>query len=398
MASDLVKKLDSVERADFESDSDRFAVKEAARRLLSRLETPFEQGWAIDFENPGLIAGLQMVQDLGIWTQWTEADKQRPGSRRTLDELLGWATAACEPDLLRRLLRHIAALHLLEEVDVDTWKPTPFSLHMGAKETYVGDIVKAGLDHAIPCGNNLARFLRKNQYKEPLDIPSFDNYRDVFGDDFFTYVQAHPEAGGSFQGVMTALTHYKMIWTDVYDTKPLVAGADLSKPLFVDVGGAQGLDTQSLLDRHPDLPANVGLIVQDLPEVITTHSKESLDSRIRKMAHDFFQPQPVVGARAYFFHSVPHDWPDADVARMLAQIKSVMTPGYSKLLIYEVVLPARGATHLMTTLDLALMSCTSGLERTEGAWRGLLDAEGFKIVSISRHPRAVESVIEVEVA
>ena len=100
------------------------------------------------------------------------------------------------------------------------------------------------LDHSIPCGNNLARFLAKNGYKEPLDIPSFDNYRDVYGRDFFNYAQVHPEAGNSFQGVMTALTNYKMLWTDVYDTKPLVAGADLSKPLFVDVGGAQGLDTQ----------------------------------------------------------------------------------------------------------------------------------------------------------
>lgn len=252
------------------------------------------------------------------------------------------------------------------------------------------------LDHSIPCGLNLARFLAKNGYKEPLDIPSFDNYRDVFGRDFFTYVQNHPEAGGSFQGVMSALTHYKMLWTEVYDTQPLLDGADLSKPLFVDVGGAQGLDTQRLLDKHPDLPSDV-LIVQDLPEVITTHSTEKLDSRIRKMAHDFFQPQPIAGARAYFFHAVSHDWPNADVARMFAEVKKVMTPGYSKLLIYEVVLPAEGATHLMTTLDLALMSCTSGLERTEGAWRELLKEGGFKVVGISRHPMAVEGIIEVEI-
>jgi hypothetical protein len=94
------------------------------------------------------------------------------------------------------------------------------------------------------------------------------------------------------------------------------------------------------------------LIVQDLPEVVTTHSKQKLDDRIRKMAHDFFELQPVVGARAYFFHAVPHDWPNADVVRMLVGIKKVMTPRYSKLLIYEIVMPSQGATHLMTTLDL----------------------------------------------
>ncbi|KAL6858363.1 hypothetical protein ACO1O0_005824 [Amphichorda felina] len=267
---------------------------------------------------------------------------------------------------------------------------------MGAKETHAGEVIKAGLDHSIPCGRNLAGFLAKYGYKEPLDIPFLDNYRDVFGRDFFSHVKDNPEAGDSFQGVMTALTQYKMVWTDVYDTQPLVAGADLTKPLFVDVGGAQGLDAQRLLDRYPNLPANV-LVVQDLPEVVTTHSKEKLDSRIRKMAHDFFQPQPITGARAYFFHAVLHDWPNTDVARMCAEVKKVMMPGYSKLLIYEVMLPAQGATHLMTTLDLALMSCTSGLERTEEAWRVLLKQGGFKVTSISRHPMAVESIIEAEI-
>ena len=115
------------------------------------------------------------------------------------------------------------------------------------------------------------------------------------------------------------------------------------------------------------------------------------------MAYDFFQPQPITGARAYFFQVVSHDWPNADVARMFVEVNKAMTPGYSKLLIYEVMLPTQGATHLMTTLDLALMSCTSGLERTEEAWRVLLKQGGFKVTSISRHPMAVESIIEAEI-
>ncbi|KXJ88600.1 O-methyltransferase [Microdochium bolleyi] len=395
MTADTVSILDSIEPGQFASDADRFAAKEAARRLLSRLENPFEQAWAITFENAGLIAGLQLVQDLGIWAKWTEADKQSPGVARSLTELLGWANQSCEPNLLRRFLKQIESLHYLEEAGLDAWKPTPFSLAMGHKETYGADVIKAGLDHAFPCGINLPRFLAKNGYKEPLDIPSFDNYREVYGRDFFNYVQDHPEKGWSFQGVMAALTHYKMLWTDVYDTADLVSGADLGKPLFVDVGGAQGLDTQRLLDRHPDLPPGV-LFVEDLPEVVTTHGKEKLDERITKLAHDFFQPQPIAGARAYFFHAVPHDWPDADVARMFAEVRKVMTRGYSKLLVYEVVMPAEGASRLATTLDLALMSCTSGIERTEEAWRRLLKGCGFRITGVFRHPRALETVIEAE--
>ena len=45
---------------------------------------------------------------------------------------------------------------------------------------------------------------------------------------------------------------------------------------------------------------------------------------MKKIAYDFFTPQPLIGARAYFFHAVPHDWPDADVLRMLANVKHAM--------------------------------------------------------------------------
>jgi hypothetical protein len=192
-----------------------------------------------------------------------------------------------------------------------------------------------------------------------------------------------------------------MPWTDVYPTHTrLVSGADLTgAPLFVDVGGAHGLDTQRLLDALPALlDSGAQLVLQDLPDVIETHGKAKLDPRIRKMAHDFFTPQPVVGARAYFLHAVPHDWPDADCLRIFGQLKAAMRKGYSKLLVYEVVMPAKGATSLMTTLDLQLMNATSGMERTEAHWRRLLTEAGFRVVEIFRHPRAVESVIEAEVS
>lgn len=165
--------------------------------------------------------------------------------------------------------------------------------------------------------------------------------------------------------------------------------------LFADVGGAHGLDTARLLAKHPEPPEDV-LVLQDLSDVITTHGKENLDERIKKMPYDFFTPQPLIGSRAYFFHAVPHNWPDADYIRIFNNINPAMKKGYTKLLIYEVVLPAQGATSLMTTLDLQLMNCTSGLERTEQNWKDLLAQVGFKIVSISRHARAVESVIEAE--
>ena len=199
---------------------------------------------------------------------------------------------------------------------------------------------------------------------------------------------------------MTALASHKMDWTEVYDTNVLVRGADLSdsgSALFVDIGGAHGLDSARLLAKHPELPTSAKIVIQDLPEVVSTHAKETLSPGIERMAYDFFQPQPLRSARAYFLHAVPHDWPDGDCKRIFHNVKAAMRKGYSKLLIYEIVMPSKGATSLMTTLDLQLMSCTSGFERTEEDWKSLLGEAGLRIINIYGHPRAVESVIEAEV-
>ncbi|ETS75034.1 hypothetical protein PFICI_13518 [Pestalotiopsis fici W106-1] len=401
--AETISLLDSIQVEAFSSDAGRYAAKEAARRLLARLETPFERAWELGFETPVLLSGLQVCQDLGIWAKWLEEETAHPGGPKTLENLLAMATRPVEPNLLRRFVRHIAAVHILEEVGPDTWKSTPFSRAMGDPVSYLDQTVQCGMDHTVPCGMNLAKFLPKYDYKEPLDIAEFDNYRDMSGDDFFTYCQKHTGAGGSFIGLMAALRNHKMDWTQVYDTTRLTEGANLQDdsnkgnpaPLLVDVGGAHGLDSARFLAKHPELPAGA-VVLQDLPDVIEKHIRQELDERITRMPYDFFTPQPVRGARAYFFHAVPHDWPDADCVRIFENVKAAMTKGYSKLIIYEIVLPAQGASSMMTTMDLQLMACTSGLERTEEHWRKLLGGMGFQVVSISRHPRALESVIEAE--
>lgn len=167
--------------------------------------------------------------------------------------------------------------------------------------------------------------------------------------------------------------------------------------LFVDVGGCHGLDVIRLLSQHSDLPAG-SIVVQDLPEILTATEAAHLDPCICTMPYDFFTPQPLIGCRAYFFHAVLHDLPDAECALILRQIVAVMKKGHSRLLVYETVLPAQGASSLMTTLDLQLMNMVSGLERTEGHWQKLLESAGLCIIGISTHFRALESVIEAELA
>lgn len=44
------------------------------------------------------------------------------------------------------------------------------------------------------------------------------------------------------------------------------------------------------------------LILQDTEQILNT--TDNLPSRIEQIPHDFFQPQPIKGARAYYFHRV----------------------------------------------------------------------------------------------
>lgn len=213
---------------------------------------------------------------------------------------------------------------------------------------------------------------------------------------FFGRLAKSPDYHAAFTGHMEAYTFWKTPWVETYDTSRLLDGAKLDdgSALVVDVGGNTGIDISRVLAKHPDLPAG-SLVLQDLPEMI---ARAKVDPKITALAHDFFKPQPVRGSRAYFMHAVLHDWPDSTAKQLLANLKDAMTKGYSKLLIYEVVVPPTGASINQTTMDIEMMSLLSAFERTQDAWTSLLTGAGFKIVKFWPDPRQIETVIEAEIA
>lgn len=56
------------------------------------------------------------------------------------------------------------------------------------------------------------------------------------------------------------------------------------------------------------------------------------------MEHDFFKPQPVKDADAYFFRLVFHDWPDQECTEILRNLVPALKNGAS-ILICDSVLP-----------------------------------------------------------
>ena len=96
-------------------------------------------------------------------------------------------------------------------------------------------------------------------------------------------------------------------------------------------------------------------------------------------------------------HAVLHDWPDDKAKQLLMNTRDAMVKGYSKLFIYDIVLPPTGASISQTTMDVNMMSLLSASERTQDAWKKLLADAGFKIVNFWPDPQQYEMIIEAEV-
>lgn len=97
-------------------------------------------------------------------------------------------------------------------------------------------------------------------------------------------------------------------------------------------------------------------------------------------------------------HAVLHDWPDDKAKQLLENTRDAMTKGYSKLFIYDIVLPPTGASISQTTMDVQMMSLLSASERTQEQWNTLLTSAGLKIVKFWPDPQQYEMIIEAEVA
>jgi len=70
-----------------------------------------------------------------------------------------------------------------------------------------------------------------------------------------------------------------------------------------------------------------------------------------------------------------------------------MTPGRSRLLIAEMVIPATGADTTAGWFDMTMMTL-SGTERTEKQWRELLESTGFDLTKVWAGPGVDAAIVE----
>ena len=89
-----------------------------------------------------------------------------------------------------------------------------------------------------------------------------------------------------------------------------------------------------------------------------------------------------------------HDHTDEKCRKILKNVVGAMSPGYSKLLIFEFILPDVGAPLYPSLLDINMMAILSGMERTEKQWKALLDSVGLEIIQFHKFNATTEGLIE----
>ena len=139
--------------------------------------------------------------------------------------------------------------------------------------------------------------------------------------------------GAAMSGLITS-EGYEMQY--IVDSIPW---ASFGSGTIVDLGGSHGDAMIAVAKRFTTLR----FIVQDLPQVIDSRPPlpSELDGSISFMSHDFFTPQPVKGAKVYFFRWIFHNWPDAYCVSVLQNLISALEPG-AQLIINDICLPEPG--------------------------------------------------------
>jgi len=170
-------------------------------------------------------------------------------------------------------------------------------------------------------------------------------------------------------------------WFGFFPVEDKLRIGSSSDPLLIDVGGGLGHDLIAFQLKNPNLPGK--LIVQDLPAVID--SIKDLPSGIEAMKYDFFKPQPVKRAKAYYMRTVLHDWPDKQALEILRHIRDAMTPE-SILLINETPMPESNVPIYSAGADWIMMAFFSALDRTQAQFKTLLEKAGFDLVGVWSPP------------
>jgi len=307
-------------------------------------------------------------------------------------------TNGADPTLIGRILRCLESFGAINGNGNDGYTSSTVSKAFADKKHAA--CLESCFDFLTPGWILVPKFLKENKYQNPTSgtmTPFAEAYGFKDGATLWEILgtTSHMPAMGLW---MSSFNDGHKNFLDIYPIMERLAPGASTDPeavMMVDIGGGQGHQAIAMKAKFPDLPGRY--IVTDLAHGLP--EKKDAYPGVEFLVHDFMTEMPIKGARLYYLRYISHDWPQAVLIQTLTHVREAMTPGYSKVIINDWIVPEQEASKFMTAQDWNMMSIGGGMERTEDLHREYLDAAGLKITGIWRADDKIsESVIECEIA
>jgi len=321
-----------------------------------------------------MITGYWISQAIYAAAKFSIADHLKDGPK-SVDELA--EITSTDAGALYRLLRALASRGIFAEGESRQFSLTPLA------EPLQRDVPGSKRALALMSGDEHFRAWAQIDYSIQTGSVAFEK---VYGKPIFDYLGDKPDKAQIFDAAMVGIHGRESnAILDAYDFSDI--------DVIADIGGGNGSQIISILEKHPSLNG----ILFDLPHVIERARKQiesaGLSGRCAMATGSFFDAVPE-GADAYIMRHIIHDWDDEKSLAILRNCHQAMSSD-GKLLIVESVIPPGNEPFGGKFLDLVMLLIPGGKERTEDEYRALLGKAGFELARVVP-TNAEVSVIEAK--
>jgi hypothetical protein len=295
------------------------------------------------------------------------------------------------------MLRFLAGVGFVAQDDSLEFTHTKFSLGY-LEEPGPGNFFSFGYDTGFMTAITYPEYFQTKRF-EPNDscYNPYTARHNQDGTNFVDIIFQSPQRLKQFQAGM-AFEDSKISVTGFYDFGSLAGANDGDRMTLVDVGGGHGQALVDICRAFPSLNPKK-MVLQDLGPVVERARSTNGSIGFDIVEYDFWNPQFIKGAKAYYLRRVLHGYSDANCVRILSNTREAMEAD-SKLLIAEMLVPERldGTTVNAATTDMAIMSY-GGKERTLKQFKTILASAKLQYVAIWQpHEGWMNSLVEARKA
>jgi hypothetical protein len=286
-------------------------------------------------------------------------------------------SAGVDESHLRQLMRALAGFGIFSVDENEQCRLTPLAEPLAATgfaSSWLRNYVILWGEQLYPAGGQLLEMFKSGRVA--FDIahghPLYTLYNSPTEDE-------NPSKEGLvFRNFMSSVT--------AAQTAAIVSAVDFQPYRHVvDVGGGRADLITAILRLNKHLKGTI-IDQPNLADFVSERIRRAnLTDRCDFVGGDFFKEVPS-GGDLYMIKHVLHDWPDRDVARILANISSAM-PDDATLIIIEGILDERDCIDpLLKTRDLEQMLWCGGKVRSRTEWELLLQNAGLQLASVQSTP------------